>query len=574
MKLLDRLFHFIETLPISDRIVLKSLSVLSIGTLVWAAASLSANSSVEVPEKGGSLVEGILGTPRFINPLLAVSAPDKDMSALMYAGLMKLSPEGRLTPDLAESITISDDGLTYNVVMKNNLTFHDSVPITAEDVLFTISRIQDPALKSPLRGSWEGVSTERIGDLEFNFVLKQPYAPFLENLTLGIIPKHIWENATTEELPFSEYNSEPVGSGPYQIERIDRNRSGIPSSYVLTPFSGYHGIEPSIEHLTFIFYTNEQELLQALAEQKIDSASGLSAVSLNDIMAKDGASTLYTLYRTPLPRTFTLFFNQNENPLFRDLSVRQALNIVIDRERIVTEVLGGYGRPIDGPIPPGFGFEAPHGAASSSFANLEVARNILRDGGWKVNETTGLWGKKNGAETYELKFSIATANTPSFETTAEILRATWSELGIPVDVKKFEQTDLTQTVIRPRKYDTLLFGTVVGRELDFYSFWHSSQRNDPGLNVALYANVTTDTTLAETRENKPPEEKRILYEQFATEMKNDLPALFLFVPEFTYIAPSSIRNISFTGLSEPNERFSHIESWYKDTEKVWPFFTK
>lgn len=574
MKLLDRLFHFIETLPISDRIVLKSLSILSIGTLVWAAASISAHSSVEVPERGGSLVEGILGTPRFINPLLAVSTPDKDMSALMYAGLMRVSSEGTLAPDLAESITMSDDGLTYNVVMKSNLKFHDDVPITADDVLFTISRIQDPALKSPLRGSWEGVSTERIGDLEFNFVLKQPYAPFLENLTLGIIPKHIWENATTEELPFSEYNSEPIGSGPYRIEHIYRNRSGIPSSYVLTPFSGYYGVEPNIEHLTFVFYANEQELLQALMEQKIDSASGLSAGALNDIMTKDGASGFYTLYRTPLPRTFTLFFNQNENPLFRDLAVRQALNIVIDRDRIVAEALGGYGRPIDGPIPPGFGFEVAYAATSSSFANLEVARNILRDGGWKVNETTSLWEKKNGAETYELKFSIATANTPSFETTAEILRTIWNELGIPVDVKKFEQTDLTQTVIRPRKYDTLLFGTVVGRELDLYSFWHSSQRNDPGLNVALYANVTTDTTLAETRENKTSEEKRILYEQFAAEMKNDLPALFLFVPEFTYIAPSSIRNMSFTGLAEPNERFSHIESWYKDTEKVWPLFTR
>ena len=573
MKLLDRLFHFIETLPPSDRLILKILLVCCVVTFLWVVAFISMRFSVEVPEQGGAITEGIIGTPRFINPLLAVSAADKDMSALMYAGLMRLSPEGILVPDLAESLTISDDGLTYNVVLKQDLEFHDGAPLTSDDVLFTISRIQDPSLKSPLRGTWEGVVIEKISDLEFNFVLKQAYAPFIEYLTVGIIPKHIWENATIEELPFSEYNSEPIGSGPYILKSISRNRSGIPDSYTLTPFSNYHGERPHLDKLTLIFYQNENELVAALNEGIVDSAASISSEGIDKIFSAPNADKRHTLYRTPLPRTFAVFFNQNENPLFRDAAVRKALNTAVDRAHIVEEAIGGYGTSINGPLPPGFGFENTNTATGSPLENIENARTILREGGWKINETTGLWEKKDGTDVRQLTFSIATANTPLFETTAEILRNTWSELGIPVDVKKFEQTDLTQTVIRPRKYDALLFGTEVGRELNFYSFWHSSQRNDPGLNVALYASLTTDATLTETRIEKDFEKRRVYYEQFAEEMKEDMPALFLFVPEFTYIAPSNTHNISFKGLAKPSERFSQIETWYKDTENVWTLFT-
>jgi peptide/nickel transport system substrate-binding protein len=291
-------------------------------------------------------------------------------------------------------------------------------------------------------------------------------------------------------------------------------------------------------------------------------------------MSKEEIRDTHTLHRTPLPRTFALFFNQNEQPLFRDSAVRKALNTALDRERIVREVLGGYGVPIDGPIPPGF-TDAPTYAATSSsqLLRLDVARDILRASGWTPNETTGLWEKKDGTKVLELQFSIETANTDTFVATAEILKATWQELGIPVDIKKFEQSDLTQSVIRPRKYSALLFGTAVGRELDFYSFWHSSQRNDPGLNVALYANITTDAVLADARGNVTSDERKASYQRFTEEMRSDLPALFLFVPEFTYILPTRIERVSFNGLAQASERFSTIGEWYINTESVWPFFT-
>lgn len=575
MKLVDRAFSFVETLPQSDRAVFKFFLILTLVTILYAIAHVSYVISHEIPERGGSLREGVVGTPRFVNPLLAVTPPDKDLVALIYSGLLRRDEHGELVPDIAaQPVTISDDGLTYNIVLRQDVTFHDGVSLTADDILFTIARIQDSGLKSPLRGAWDGVTVERIGDYEINFVLSQPYAPFIDNLTLGILPKHIWEHLTMEELPFSQYNSEPIGSGPYRIDVVTRNGSGIPSSYDLAPHKSYYGTTPHIAHIILTFFPNEDELTTAMLAGEIESAASLSPHAIDTVLSSPDLDGTFELYRSPLPRTFALFFNQNENPAFRDVSVRRALSLTLDREALVREVLSGYGYPIDGPIPPGFGIDDSLEKSTSTLSRLDEAREILRSGGWKVNEETGVWEKPDGSATQELRFSIATQNTPALEATAEYLRNTWSELGIPVDIKKFEQSDLTQTVIRPRKYEALLFGTALGRELDLYAFWHSSQRTDPGLNIALYANITTDSLLAELRSEKSKEVRKATYAQFAQEMRADLPALFLYTPEFTYLAPKAVHTAPLTGLSSPPDRFSTISLWYRDTERVWSFLTK
>lgn len=567
--LINRAFAFLESLAISDRFLLKvSLGafVLSLGFLI---VHVNSKYLVEIPRVGGTLREGIVGTPRFINPLLAVTNADKDMSALIYAGLMKLGPEGVLVPDMAESVTVSDDGLTYNVVLKSGLAFHDDVAVTADDILFTIAKVQDPALKSPRLGSWDGVTVEKIHDREINFVLQKAYAPFIENLTLGILPRHIWESATAEEFPFSQFNSEPIGSGPFHIERIIRNRSGIPESYVLTANNSYQENTVKIETVVLHFFPSEESLIDALTQNIVDSAASLSPLAIERIQQDRPDLAVYT---AELPRTFAVFFNQNESALWRDASAREALSLMIDRAPIISTVLGGFGTPIQGPLPPGFGFATTSPVTTP--ISLDEARNILTKGGWKMDETTNMWRKKIGNEEKELRFRLATGNADVFQKTADILKNQWGQIGVIVEVEKFDQADLTQSVIRPRKFDALLFGTAVGRDLDFYSFWHSSQRNDPGLNVALYANLTTDDILTRARTTQDFAERIKLYQSFANEIATDKPALFLYTPSFIYVLPKQVQNIHLTGLAEPDERFSGIVDWHMETEAVWPLFSK
>lgn len=568
-KLIDRLFSKIHSLRASDAFILKSIFLIAFVFLLIFLIQLSQKYSVSIATSGGTFTEGIVGTPRFINPVLAVTRADKDLTTLIYDGLMVLGKDGTLVPSVAQSITVSEDGLTYNIILKNNITFHDGTPLKAADVAFTIGRIQDPLLASPLRTSFDGIVLEEVGEYEINLILPESYAPFIQNLTFGILPQHIWENAGTEEFPFSQYNSEPVGSGPYQIKDIVRNASGIPEKYILKTNTAYHTQAPKIETVELDFFPTDEKLAQAFINGEIDSIVGIDEAYVEKLALNPET---HHLERIPLPRTFALFMNQNKSPALRDSSARRALSVAIDRTALISATLGGYGNPLTSPIPPGFGITET--AVEIPTGNIEEARDILKKGGWKLNAETQILEKTIDGTLTPLSFSISTANSSVFETTAEFLRTTWKEIGAEVSIKQFEQSDLTQSVIRPRDYETLLFGTQLGRSLDFYSFWHSSQRNDPGLNIALYANITTDSILSDMRRTGDEAVFEEAVNRFAAEIKKETPAIFLFAPELLYVFPNRVLNATFTGVSEPRERWNGIDNWYIKTEAVWPFFTK
>ncbi len=566
-SIITRYFATLHSLKTSDGFLLRItlLACVIFGALFLIKLSMDA--SVQVPTIGGTFAEGIVGTPRFVNPVLAVTRADKDLTGLIYDGLMGLGENDTLVPNVAESVTISEDGLIYNVILKDTVTFHDGTRLTAHDIAFTIARIQNPLLASPLRANFDGVATEEVSEREINFILPEAYAPFIENLTFGILPEHIWKDAGIEEFPFSQHNSEPVGSGPYAVKGIIRNASGIPETYILSAYTGYHLGAPKIETLELHFFPTEQRLIEAFKKKVISSVVGMSPEKVQELGITEET---HHLERIPLPRTFAVFINQNKSPALRDLSARKALDVAIDRKALIETVLGGYGNPLTTPIPPGFGITTE----TTFIPSVDTARDILRDGGWKLNSETQIWEKTIDGTVTPLSFSIATVNNSTFESTAEFLQSAWQALGAEVTIKQFEQSDLTQSIIRPRDYEALLFGTQLGRPLDYYSFWHSSQRNDPGLNVALYANITTDSILTEMRRSGTIDARQDAITRFVEELQKETPAIFLYAPELLYVFPNNVVGAKFVGIGEPHERFRRIHEWYIETESVWPFFTQ
>lgn len=522
---------------------------------------------IEVPAHGGSLTEGLLGSPRFLNPILAISDADRDITALVYSGLLRATPDGGYIPDLAERYTISPDGKTYTFTLREHLTFHDGTPITAEDVAYTVQKAQDAALKSPLRANWEGVVVETPDARTVTFTLHAAYAPFIGNLTLGILPKGRWSQINDEEFPFSELNSSPIGSGPYKIGSVSRTSSGIPSTYSLRSFGNYALGEPYLSNLTLRFYQSESALVAALSRGEVDSASGISPANLGSI-AEENVRT------SPLNRVFGVFFNQNQSTLLRDKNVRTALNDAIDREALVKEVLNGYGTPLTGPVPPTLLSTQSAPFAATTTTRTEAARQFLMSKGWKPREdgvlqkTTGT-GKNTTA--VPLEFDLSTANVPELRAAAEYLRAEWGKMGALVNVKIFEQGDLSQNIIRPRKYDALLFGEVIGRELDLFAFWHSSQRNDPGLNIAGYANAAADKALESLRQTNDTAKRQEYLSTFLTELQKDLPAVFLYAPDFVYSVPNDIAGVDLGFIETPDDRFLSVTEWHREVDEVWPF---
>ena len=564
----DQIEQAIASFSLTEKVVFFILAVVFTTSVLYLVWKVNEAFLVEVPAYGGSLSEGVIGDPRYINPLLPITPSGTDLSSLIYSGLMKATPSGALVPDLAKSYTISSDGLTYTFVLKDNLTFQDGTPLTTDDIVFTIETAENADLKSPKAPNWNGVTVNKIDDKTIQFVLRKPYAPFLQNTTLGILPKHLWENISADEFAFSNYNIQPIGSGPYEIKSIKRDSDGLPEYYELTPFSNYAGGKAYLSDLIIRFYADEDDLVAAYDQGLVQSISSLSPASAEEL--KSGGADVQSV---PLPRVFGVFFNQSVNPVLANSEVRQALNTAVDRTTIINTVLDGYGIPLAGPIPPVLlpqagDLEQPPVFSANS---ITTAKKILTDAGWSLN-ANGIMEKKTKSSDQVLAFSISTANTSDLEATANLLKQQWQAIGAEVTVKVYSLGDLNQNVIQTRNYDSLLFGETIGRDLDLFSFWDSSQRNDPGLNISLYANSTVDTLLEDARSNPSADERLSDYTSFISHISKDAPAVFLYSPDFIYIIPHDLQGLSLGTITDPSERFLSVDSWYMETDRVWKIF--
>ncbi|MFA5291300.1 MAG: ABC transporter substrate-binding protein [Candidatus Paceibacterota bacterium] len=583
-KFLAELIFSFETFSRRTKILVVVLLVIFVVSGLLVLEHLNQKLMVDRPIAGGSLTEGVLGSPRFINPLLAASDADRDLVELTYSGLLRLRADGNYEPDLAKSYDISSDGLIYTFKLRPNLRWSDGEPVKASDVVFTINSTQDPIIKSPKRASWNGVLVKKVDDQTIQFILKKPFFSFLDNATIGILPEHLWGKIKPEQFALSNLNVNPVGSGPYVVKNVAKDSFGIPLNYQLSSFKGFALGEPKISSLIIRFYGDEKALLTAYRQGEIESASAISSASAKKL-AFEGRRVI----KSNLPRTFAVFLNQSRNPVLVNKEVREALDEAAPRQAIIDQVLNGYGQTLNGVLP-----ENLNNGAKLSY-DLASAREILFKAGWStttsgtlekqvVTKTTSKKGSKTITTTSKsgpaqtLSFSLATANIPELKAVATLVASNWTKLGARVNLEFFEPSDLNQDLIRPRKYETLLFGEVTGRNSDLYPFWHSSQRLDPGLNIAMYTNAKVDKWLEEIRAtadggniNSPQLADK--YRSIAKEIASDHPAIFLYSPYFLYIVPNNLKGVSVPTITSSADRFARIHEWYFKTDRVWKIFT-
>jgi peptide/nickel transport system substrate-binding protein len=556
----------IRSLSLTGKVIFYTLSAVFIISSLGLLWNVNSAFIVEVPRPGGRLIEGVIGTPRFINPVLSVTDADKDISALLYSGLTRVMADGSLGLDLAQSYSISPDGKVYTFSLRPDAQFSDGTIVTADDVVFTIQRIQDNAIKSNKRAQWEGIMVEKTANNEVKFTLHQAYAPFLENTTLGILPKHAWESLTGDKFIMSTLNAEPIGSGPYHVASVERNDAGVATAYILEPSKNHYLGIPFIKSIVFKFYSTEKSAVEAYEVGEVNAINSISPENAAALKLQGAA-----VIESALPRVFAVFFNQNINKALAYKEVREALSLSIDRQAIINTTLNGFGSPLDSAVPKSFTGKVQSEHTDSS--HFDEAINLLENNGWQLN-TSGIREKKVGKDTITLSFSISTSDAPELKEVADTLVAQWKKLGADVSVKVVEGGYLNQNVIKPRKYDALLFGQVVNRDLDLYAFWHSSQRADPGLNVALYENKNVDKILESMRTEIDPEKRKALYAQFDAEIQKDTPAVFLYSPHFIYVVPQSLKGIHLQKISTPSERFTESTTWYLNTDRVWKIFAQ
>lgn len=563
----------VESGRTSDRWLLRIVLAAVVIAAVWFILSLNSFFSVTDVRAGGNLNEGIIGTPRFVNPVLARTRADQDVTQLVYSGLFSIDSTGNVVPNIANAWSVSEDGTIYTITLRDNVQFHDDVPLTSADVLYTIDLIQNTDLFVPpvLRNNWIGVTASAIDDHTVELKLQEPYAPFVESLTIGILPVHVWRSVPIDQIPFSTHNTAPIGSGPYKIKDTMYSKTGTVTSYELAP-AEQHTPTALISTIQLKFYGDESELISAWEQGEITSTAYLPAQLVPEIVNNE----LYQLDTAPLTRTFGLFFNQNRSEVLRDAAVREALELAIDRDTIVSESLYGAGIPSFTAVTnQPDAIESEEGTDGegffSSVSQLDTAKEVLEAADWNQTES-GNWVKTTDDGTTELQVTIRTENTPVLDATLKTVVENWEALGVTVATEQFTQSDL-KNFIREREFEVLLFAVDPRLSQDLYPFWHSSQQDDPGLNVSQYANLTVDEFLEEARSATDPTTAKLALETVSTVIQEERPAIFLFRPTMQYVSTVDMTTQLPQYVATPSDRLSTIANWYTEERMLWPFFT-
>lgn len=541
-----------------EKLVVFSLVFLIFGSLVFWLSHIYLNATKPIPKKGGEYVEGIVGQPLYVNPLLSqTSEADSDLTGLIYKGLFKYNVDGEIENALAESYEVSEDQKKYTVHLRKNLTWHDGESLTASDVFFTTRILQDPAYKSPLRQNWQGVTVNQVDDYTLTFDINNPYFGFLNNLTVGILPKHIWGNIAPEKFSLAEYNLKPIGAGPYAFVGFQKNSSGEILSYNLKAFSGYYEGEPYISKMILNFYPDEEMMLSAYNKKEIKGIETIDPKKIDGI--KNKKSTV--IKEIGFPRYFSVFFNKNKNVSLASADVRKALSYAINRKEIINQILNGKGMEIYSPFLETM--DEFNGDVDKRNFDPEKAKQVLDEADWKAGDD-GIRKKKED----RLQFKIYTADWPNLVETANILAERWKEIGADVSVEILTATDLQQNYIRPREYDALLFGQDTNFDPDLYPFWHSSQKQDPGFNLAMLDNKDADNLLQDIRQEPDAEKRREKYKEFQKIIYDEAPALFLYSPSYLYSLSNDVKGVEVKNINSPSWRFADVNKWYIKTARV------
>lgn len=543
-----------------ERMIFYPLLIITIFASIGLISHISDSFSHQVPTHGGHITEGVLGTPRFINPVLANSDIDQDLTRIVYSGLMReTSHDGTivLIPDLAESYTVSPDGKTYTFTIKKNALFHDGKPVTADDVLFTINAIQNVQMRSPLSGEWSGVFVSALDTKTVQMVLPRAFSGFLESTTVGILPKHIWGTMTPDEFAASTRNNNPIGSGPYKTESIKRNRDGIPTMYTFSKFKKFTLGRPFLNQISIKLYPNGQDLLNGYEQDDFDIMAGLQSYEITEQNSKFAQTT-------PLPRMFGLFMNSSKNSLLADQKLTQTIHDAINIDEIITTVFQGNAQPINHPLPN----LIQNRESVEKPSTTELAAK-LESVGWKLNTENGIRTK----DSKPLTFTISTADTPELKYTAQIIQQQLKSVGIATELHVFPISDLETSVIKPRAFEILLFGQLIRNDADLYAFWHSSQKSDPGLNITGYTQKNLDTDLEKLFITTDPVERLKILESVQRDLSN-APVIWLYQPDFIYTLKKPIYGIELGNLISKHDRFNTLYQWYTKTDMIWNVFKK
>lgn len=513
--------------------------------------------SMMAPQPGGAYAEGVEGTLETINPLYAVTPAERSATRLVFSSLLSYDTSNHLRSELAESWRVEEGGLQYVVTLRPDLKWHDGRPLTREDVLFTLGLMKNPLVRSPLYASWQSIKVTK-GDREHDivFTLSRPYAGFAHALTFGIVPKHILGQLSPETLREADFNRNPIGSGPFQFSRLqvidpDEGRSIL----YLKASEYYVRGQPKLERFRLHIYKDSSSAQTAFIAQEINAASGLTSDQAATVVKKHPDTTVQD---TRLSNGMFVVLKQDA-PLMGDIKIRQALRLATDRKAII-KGLHGYASPLEGPLSSDI---VPNLPVQPGFNKAEAER-LLDEAGWKRQNNQRM------KDDVPLTLRLATVESGDYPAVAKMLKKQWEDIGVAVDLRLVDAQTFQQTVLVPRDYDVLLYEFELGADPDVSAYWHQSQADPRGLNLADYKSAIASEALDGAQLRLETDIRNQKYRTFVETWLADVPAVALYQPQLHYVTSPTVSSLqSSNPVVDRASRYRQVELWTVDKGRVY-----
>lgn len=544
------------------------LLVISLAISILGAGWYLAN-RVFIADYGGTYIEGVVGNPRLINPLYAVASDiDSDLVSLIYSGLFKIDSTGEAVPDLAEALTIKDNGKKIIITLKSNAKFGSGEPLRARDVVFTYELIKNPKYQSPLRSYFLNLDFKALDERNVEITLNETKTKLKRYLTQGILPEYIWENVPSTSATLAEYNLKPIGSGPYRFKSLTKDKQGVVQSYTLVSSEHYYGERPYLKEVNFKFYSDYEKVKSALESKEINGAAFLPQALAKDFMNR----AAWRAHRLILPQYVALFFNPLKQELLKNQKVREALFLALDREMIQKTAVGNNGQVVNGPLSGSLLRPAP---VTIEPANLTKAQELISSLGFQLIDGHFFKVEKPKTKKAEptktpITITLTTIDLTDYKLAAEKIKEMWSALGLEVNLKIIApDAPERKDIFANRDFEILLFGELLGFDFDPTPFWHSQGLGEKGLNLSGLSNSEVDRLLEAAAQTDSLEIKKEKYTAFQNILDRDRVAIFLWSPYYQYFVDSRIKGVDVSYMSTPSDRLHSLPLWYQKTRRAF-----
>jgi peptide/nickel transport system substrate-binding protein len=523
------------------------------------------NEPVVKPAEGGIYSEGLIGTFSRLNPLLDYyNQADREVDRLLFSGMLRVDDQGLPQADLATSWGISRDGTIYNFSLNPKAVWHDGEPITSDDVIFTIQMMtaDDSPLPADIRDFWKQIDVTRLDEKTLQFKLPEPYAPFLDYLTFGILPAHLLGDLSMAELIDNPFNLQPVGSGPYRFDHLI-TADGQITGVVLSIFKDYYEHTAYIDQIALRYYPDASATYTAYQAGEISGIGAVTADILPDVLQEQDLN----IYTTRLPMMTMVLLNLGNDQVgfFQDVNVRKALMQGLNRQSMIDNLLGGQAILSDGPIFPGT-WAYYSGMARYDY-NPDQSINMLRDAGFTLPAAGG--NIRTSEDGTALSFELICPDDHEHIALADAIRKDWALLGVEVNVNPLPYDQLVSEHLDIRNYQAALVDINLARspDPDPYPFWHQTQISS-GQNYSKWDDRQASEYLEQARITTDLAERTRLYKNFQVRWSQEIPALPLFYSVYTYAVSSDVHGVSIGPILDPADRFNNVTAWYLVTSRT------